>query len=217
MTYAQAIMEAASISGVSPFCLASSIIQEQGTKGTSNSISGTVDGYRGYYNYYNWGAYASGGNSAVMAEPVNGVAAEAVGMNELVCGQPTVFHRLPKGVIDDHIASPVLSVAQSPDIEHFPNMDCIMRGRCGYGVSKQILRLLVRRLLRIAGSGHPGMLSGSYIWNSRRRIWTKQEKTLCGTWEKDKIPPANRAQPVIIRGPSALDSPVFCIYEVSST
>lgn len=66
MTYAQAIMEAASISGVSPFCLASSIIQEQGTKGTSNSISGTVDGYRGYYNYYNWGAYASGGNSAVI-------------------------------------------------------------------------------------------------------------------------------------------------------
>lgn len=63
MSYAQAIMDAASISGVSPFCLASSIIQEQGTAGSSHNISGTLSGYEGYYNYYNWGAYASGGNS----------------------------------------------------------------------------------------------------------------------------------------------------------
>ncbi len=63
MSYAQAIMEAAAISGVSPFCLASSIIQEQGTAGSSHNISGTLQGHEGYYNYYNWGAYASGGNS----------------------------------------------------------------------------------------------------------------------------------------------------------
>lgn len=66
MTYAQAIMEAAAASGVSPYCLASSIIQEQGRNGSSDSISGTKNGYQGYYNYYNWGAYASGGNSAVV-------------------------------------------------------------------------------------------------------------------------------------------------------
>ncbi len=63
MSYAQAIMDAAAISGVSPFCLASSIIQEQGTAGSSHNISGTLAGHEGYYNYYNWGAYASGGNS----------------------------------------------------------------------------------------------------------------------------------------------------------
>ena len=66
MTYAQAIMEAAAASGVSPYCLASSIIQEQGVSGSSDNISGTKNGYQGYYNYYNWGAYASGGNSAVV-------------------------------------------------------------------------------------------------------------------------------------------------------
>lgn len=64
--YTQAIMDAAAVSGVSPYCLASSIIQEQGKSGSSNSISGTVNGYKGYYNYYNWGAYASGGNSAII-------------------------------------------------------------------------------------------------------------------------------------------------------
>ncbi len=66
MSYAEALMAAAAASGVSPFCLASSIIQEQGTAGTSKNISGTVSGYVGYYNYFNWGAYASGGNSAVI-------------------------------------------------------------------------------------------------------------------------------------------------------
>lgn len=66
MTYAQAIMEAAAASGVSPYAIASTIIQEQGSAGTGNSISGRVSGYAGYYNYFNWGAYASGGNSAVV-------------------------------------------------------------------------------------------------------------------------------------------------------
>lgn len=66
MTYAEALMNAAATSGVSPYCLASSIIQEQGRAGTSHSISGTLNGYQGYYNYYNWGAYAGGGNSAVV-------------------------------------------------------------------------------------------------------------------------------------------------------
>jgi beta-N-acetylglucosaminidase/uncharacterized protein YraI len=66
MTYADALMAAALSSGVSPYSLASAIIQEQGSNGTGKSISGTVSGYQGYYNYFNWGAYASGGNSAVV-------------------------------------------------------------------------------------------------------------------------------------------------------
>ena len=112
MTYAQAIMDAAAVSGVSPFCLASSIIQEQGKNGSSNSISGTLSGYQGYYNYYNWGAYAGGGNSAV----VNGLiyakqtdsfslrpwntryksivgGAKLLGKNYINIGQDTIYYK----------------------------------------------------------------------------------------------------------------------------
>lgn len=38
---------------VSPFHLASRIIQEQGRQGTGDLISGTYPGYEGYYNYFN--------------------------------------------------------------------------------------------------------------------------------------------------------------------
>ena len=33
------------------------IVQEQGSKGTSSLISGTVSGYKGYYNFFNVNAY----------------------------------------------------------------------------------------------------------------------------------------------------------------
>ena len=56
-TYADVIMEAAKQSGVSPYAIAATIIQEQGVNGTGRSISGTVKGYEGYYNYFNYGAY----------------------------------------------------------------------------------------------------------------------------------------------------------------
>lgn len=65
MTYAEAIMEAAKKSGVSPYNLAASIILEQGRKGASNSISGTVRGFESIYNYYNWKAYAANGKDAI--------------------------------------------------------------------------------------------------------------------------------------------------------
>ena len=64
--YADILMIAANKSGVSPYYLASSILIEIGNKGTSGSISGTVQGYEGYYNYYNWKAYAHSGNSAIV-------------------------------------------------------------------------------------------------------------------------------------------------------
>lgn len=61
VSYADIIMEAAEQSKVSPYMLAAMIIQEQGNKGTSGSISGAT----GYYNYFNVGAYAANGMTAV--------------------------------------------------------------------------------------------------------------------------------------------------------
>lgn len=51
--YANDILEAAKQSKVSPYVLASMIIQEQGTKGTSDLISGNYKKYEGYYNFFN--------------------------------------------------------------------------------------------------------------------------------------------------------------------
>lgn len=50
------VMNAAKDSGVSPYVIAAIIIAEQGTKGTSRLISGTVAEYEGYYNFFNYGA-----------------------------------------------------------------------------------------------------------------------------------------------------------------
>lgn len=61
VSYSDIIMEAAQQSQISPYVLASMIIQEQGSKGSSGSISGAT----GYYNFFNVGAYATGGMSAV--------------------------------------------------------------------------------------------------------------------------------------------------------
>lgn len=58
-SYAEIILEAAKTSNMSPYSIASKIIQEVGTKG-SNSVSGTYSGYEGYYNFYNLRAYDTG-------------------------------------------------------------------------------------------------------------------------------------------------------------
>ena len=55
-SYIDIIMEAASQSGVSPYMIASTIIQEQGAKGSSALISGNYTGFTGYYNFINFGA-----------------------------------------------------------------------------------------------------------------------------------------------------------------
>ena len=64
-TYSALLMKAGEVSGVSPYHLATRIIQEQGYKGTGRQISGNVSGYEGYYNYYSQNAYASDGYTAV--------------------------------------------------------------------------------------------------------------------------------------------------------
>lgn len=74
MTYAEIILEAAKQSGMSPYSIATKIIQEVGSgkkqadgtyKNTNSSISGTYvasDGtsYKGYYNFFNYGAHDEG-------------------------------------------------------------------------------------------------------------------------------------------------------------
>lgn len=57
--YAQIIYEAGENAGVSPYFLASRIIQEMGYSGESALSRGDLTGYEGYYNYYNIGAYAT--------------------------------------------------------------------------------------------------------------------------------------------------------------
>ena len=57
--YAQIIYDAGKEAGVSPYFLASRIIQEMGYNGESALCRGDLTGYEGYYNYYNIGAYAT--------------------------------------------------------------------------------------------------------------------------------------------------------------
>lgn len=64
-TYADIIMEAAEVSGISPYVLAAFILQEQGTEGTSDLISGSQKDYPGFYNYFNVGAYATNGFTSI--------------------------------------------------------------------------------------------------------------------------------------------------------
>ena len=60
-SFAEAIMQAAKVSQVSAYHLASRLKQEQGSKG--NPLAhGTVDGYENYYNYFNVGAYDTATN-----------------------------------------------------------------------------------------------------------------------------------------------------------
>jgi len=70
--YAQAFMQAGSISGSSPYQLVSRVVQEVSAQG-SRSTKGTEPGYEGYYNFYNIGASSA-------ADPV------ILGLNFAVCG-----------------------------------------------------------------------------------------------------------------------------------
>lgn len=69
-SYSQIIYEAAQENGISPYHLASRILQEQGKNGTSSLISGKKEGYVGYYNYFNIGASGNSNEEII----VNGLA-----------------------------------------------------------------------------------------------------------------------------------------------
>ena len=57
--YALIIYDAGKNAGVSPYFLASRIIQEMGYNGESALCRGEVKGYEGYYNFFDIGAYAT--------------------------------------------------------------------------------------------------------------------------------------------------------------
>ncbi len=59
MSYEQIILEAAKQSNMSPYSIATKIIQEVGSKGSA-SVSGTYAGYEGYYNFFNYAASDGG-------------------------------------------------------------------------------------------------------------------------------------------------------------
>ncbi|MDO5402939.1 MAG: hypothetical protein Q4F11_05810 [Eubacteriales bacterium] len=64
-SYADTLMSAGRQSGVSPYHLATRIIQELGSESPSDIISGNIGGYEGLYNYYNISA-TNGANSATV-------------------------------------------------------------------------------------------------------------------------------------------------------
>lgn len=65
LTYAEVFLESARISGVSPDMLVARVIQEMGTEGTSQIISGVSNTAPGHYNYYDFGTYAEGSMDAI--------------------------------------------------------------------------------------------------------------------------------------------------------
>lgn len=65
-TYAKVILDASSRYNVSPYMIASRLVQEQGTNGTSGLISGNHSKYPNYYNYFN--IKASGPTDAEVIE-----------------------------------------------------------------------------------------------------------------------------------------------------
>lgn len=100
--YINDIMAAAQSSGVNPYILASTIIQEQGVNGESELISGTYSGYEGYYNFFNVGANgnnpAANGLARAKLENWNSRSAaikggaEFCGNKYLKAGQNTYFY-----------------------------------------------------------------------------------------------------------------------------
>ncbi|MCR5419690.1 MAG: SH3 domain-containing protein [Lachnospiraceae bacterium] len=65
-SYVSVITETARATGISPYHLATRILQEQGLYGRSQSISGTVGGYEGVFNYFNIGAYEANGRGPII-------------------------------------------------------------------------------------------------------------------------------------------------------
>jgi len=63
INYVESFYDIGKSVGVSPYCLASMVLVEQGTTG-STMIDGNVSGYEGLYNFFNIGAYTTSSMSA---------------------------------------------------------------------------------------------------------------------------------------------------------
>lgn len=64
MTYGAAVLETSKQANANPFMLTARLRLEQGSKG-NKLAHGTVAGYKGYYNFFDYGAFASGGRTAM--------------------------------------------------------------------------------------------------------------------------------------------------------
>ena len=103
-TYAQAFQEIGKSLDISPFHLASRVLQEQGSQGTSPLISGSYSGYEGYYNYFNVGASGKTNLEVIISglktakengwntryKSLNG-GAYVIGANYITKGQDTLY------------------------------------------------------------------------------------------------------------------------------
>ena len=103
MTYAKAFTQIGEELKISPFHLASRVLQEQGTNGTSPLISGTYGDYAGYYNYFNVGA--SGSDTELIVKGLTEAknrgwdtrykslygGASIIGQNYILRGQDTLY------------------------------------------------------------------------------------------------------------------------------
>ncbi len=101
ISYAQAFYNIGKARTLSPFHLASRVIQEQGVNGNSPLISGTYSGYEGYYNYFNIGAtsdnpivnglkYAKEKGWNTPYKSMEG-GADTIGKNYILQGQDTLY------------------------------------------------------------------------------------------------------------------------------
>lgn len=63
-TYPQIIYNVGKLLNVSPYFIASKIVQETSANTTTKVLTGTQSGYVGYYNFFNIGAYASASGNA---------------------------------------------------------------------------------------------------------------------------------------------------------
>lgn len=102
-TYTDAFMDAGIKYNISPYLLASRVIQEVGANG-STIVSGTVKNYEGYYNFYNIRAYGNGKEETInnglkyakeqgWNSPYNAIVGGAffIGENYINVGQNTLY------------------------------------------------------------------------------------------------------------------------------
>lgn len=128
--YAQGIYNAGREAGVSPYFLASKIIQEMGYSGESHLCHGTLPGYEGYYNFYNIGSTPDPDieNGAL----INGARYAMWGRNpdeEEITSEEAELH-LPWNNIDDALRGGALWIASryvssGQDTLYFQKFDVI--------------------------------------------------------------------------------------------
>ena len=128
--YAQIIYNAGQTAGVSPYLIASRIIQEMGYNGESMLSSGTLPGYEGYYNFFNIGSTPD--PSVANGALINGARYAMWGArpDEQIIDEYEASILLPWDNVEDAITGGALWIAQSyisvgQDTLYFQKFDVI--------------------------------------------------------------------------------------------